>query len=395
MMLIGILPVEIDGTFDGLVNQKLTAYGKRFNTLRNYNRHPPIEAFPSRVHFIPDASSQLFAVPCGGSGAIHIHSLAYEKSLDIVYPSPEIFKEGNTERFDAYACWGVRASKGWMFAGTDPPKDGMGSVVCWDVGARAERFVDTPRDDKDGGASQWDGRGVQHFELENGATQCLGVDYWGERVAIVSYDTTPFRGAGDPGLSLRIYDIRAPRSLPSSPTISLNLDTLLSSPSLLSGERAGASSVLFSPCTTYIAVARENNIAQVFDARFVGLGDSQRVLMECRHETEHEGPEITVQGKAYSRYGIAAMDWMDASLGPRRAPGVLVTGGDDGAVRSWDLRRSPDDLSQGRNLLSMDPQQRLVGIAAFSLGDVYAGERALIVGDMNGTIQEYLDWGDV
>ncbi|KAF8303319.1 hypothetical protein DL93DRAFT_454388 [Clavulina sp. PMI_390] len=366
-----------------------------FNTPRSYNRQPPIEAAPSRVHFNPDPSSQLFAVPCGGSGAIHIHSLASDERLDVVYPSPEIFSRSNNELFDAYACWGMRASKGWMFAGTDPAEEGMGSVVCWDVGARAEGSVGIASDDEEGGASQWDGRGVQKFKLENGATQCLGVDYWGERVAIVSYDTTPFREAGDPGLSLRIYDIRAPRSLPSSPTISLNLDTLLSSPSLLSEERAGASSVLFSPCTTYIAVARENNIAQVFDARFVGLDDAQRVLMECRHESEHEGPEITVQGKAYSRYGIAAMDWMDASLGPQRAPGVLVTGGDDGAVRSWDLRRSPDDPSQGRNLLSMDPQQRLVGIAAFSLGDVYAGERALIVGDMNGTIQEYLDCGDV
>lgn len=48
-----------------------------------------------------------------------------------------------------------------------------------------------------------------------------------------------------------------------------------------------------------------------------------------------------------------------------------------GAVRTWDLRRAIEDT--GENILSSERVDRLAAIGSFSLGDVYRGERALIV----------------
>lgn len=87
----------------------------------------------------------------------------------------------------------------------------------------------------------------------------------------------------------------------------------------------GASVAAFSPDDTYIAIGRENNVAQVLDSRFV-----RKEIFVCRHSGGNvEGGGMDADGP---RFGITALDWIDAAAGPNRSKNVLVTGGDDGTL---------------------------------------------------------------
>lgn len=137
----------------------------------------------------------------------------------------------------------------------------------------------------------------------------------GQRLAIVVNDSE------SSDLELRLYDIRAPPKKISSFTLkSAERRTSPFSDDSDAAVGVGSSAVSFSPDGTFIAVGREDNVAQVLDSRF-----ATKEIFSCRHEAEPPNavPEIET-------FGITALDWLDAAAGPLRSRNTLVTGGDDG-----------------------------------------------------------------
>ncbi|TFY72890.1 hypothetical protein EVG20_g115 [Dentipellis fragilis] len=64
----------------------------------------------------------------------------------------------------------------------------------------------------------------------------------------------------------------------------------------------------------------------------------------------------------------------------------IVSGGNDGCVRLWDVQCSDEDLSNGQVLVKTS-----YDIGHFSLGDKHKGEKPLVVGDNGATVSIY-DW---
>lgn len=71
-------------------------------------------------------------------------------------------------------------------------------------------------------------------------------------------------------------------------------------------------------------------------------------------------------------YGVVEAFWMQCAS---RGLG-LITGGADGCVRLWDVKRSSDDPYNGTVLA-----QCKTDIGHFTIGDVHRQERALVVGE--------------
>jgi len=127
--------------------------------------------------------------------------------------------------------------------------------------------------------------------------------------------------------------------------------------------------VRFSPDGLLLAVARSDDELHVYDSRFLGRGgDPMRRFL-------HWGEDGFVGG---DRWGIVDAVWVDGWCG--RGLGI-VTGGSDGCVRFWDVRRSGDDILNGEVLARSDSD-----IGHFSVGDPYAGEKPLVIGDNGGRV---------
>lgn len=137
----------------------------------------------------------------------------------------------------------------------------------------------------------------------------------GQRLAVVANDSETS------DLKLRIYDIRAPPKNISSFTLeSTRQRNSPFSDASDDDSAVGSSVVSFSPDGIYVAVGRDDNVAQVLDSRF-----ATKEMLYCRHEAE---PPNAVPG--VKQYGVTMLDWLDAAAGPLRSKNVLVTGGDDG-----------------------------------------------------------------
>ncbi|OJT11045.1 hypothetical protein TRAPUB_12416 [Trametes pubescens] len=76
-------------------------------------------------------------------------------------------------------------------------------------------------------------------------------------------------------------------------------------------------------------------------------------------------------------YGVVKTEWV---CGAPYGVG-LVSGGADGCVRLWDVRRASDDPHNGTVLVKCDND-----VSTFALGDVYKGEAPLIVGVCSGKV---------
>ena len=174
--------------------------------------------------------------------------------------------------------------------------------------------------------------------------------------------------ATEEGHTIRLYDVRTPSFLP-----------LVTAPH---ASGTSISEISLSPDEDLLAVARSGTYADVFDMRFL-----KQPLLRCTHETPVRDGKVVPKHK---RWGICGMQWMPGTRGARGGPGpnVLVTGADDGelniprmchsfkvsagAVKVWDLRRSIEDTGHVIAQLSD-------AVGAMHLGDVYKGERPLIV----------------
>ncbi|EPT04225.1 hypothetical protein FOMPIDRAFT_1058051 [Fomitopsis schrenkii] len=115
----------------------------------------------------------------------------------------------------------------------------------------------------------------------------------------------------------------------------------------------------FSPDGVYLAIARDDNMTDVYDTRSLSRGKL--------HAFTHEPGNVF----AYSKdiYGVVEAQWVEghpSGLG-------LVTGGCDGAVRLWDVRLASDDPGNGVPIAQCEHD-----LGHFSLGNMYENERLLV-----------------
>jgi len=124
-------------------------------------------------------------------------------------------------------------------------------------------------------------------------------------------------------------------------------------------------SCAFSPDGIFFSCARDDNVAHVWDSRFIA--QSRGPLRKLKHRP----------GDGKYRYGITGLTWLDHH--GSSSPPVLVTGGDDGRILSWDMRKAEPEV-----LAELD-----VNVGCFSLGNIHNGEMPLIAGDCDGLVYIY------
>jgi len=183
------------------------------------------------------------------------------------------------------------------------------------------------------------------------AGDALALDSNGERLAL-------FTRAPAGRHILRLYDVR--RKL-SQDTSTCDLERFTDN---TDGEVTCAT---FSRDGIYLAAARSDNRTDIYDTRNIGKG----VL----HVFEHIGPSRGSPGT--ESYGVVEAVWVESAS--RRLG--LVTGGNDGCVRLWDIRKASNDPCNG-TVIAETP----FDIGYFSLGDPFKVEIPLVVGDCGGGV---------
>ncbi|KAG1838795.1 WD40-repeat-containing domain protein [Suillus subalutaceus] len=118
-----------------------------------------------------------------------------------------------------------------------------------------------------------------------------------------------------------------------------------------------------------LAVARSDNATHMYDIRMLTKGP----LVVFKHK------ELDVIGSP--RYGVVHACWVEGR--DRRRVGI-VSGGNDGCVRVWDPMLALSDKSQGKVLARTE-----FDVAYFALGDMWAGEKPLILGHCGGGLYVY------
>jgi len=182
----------------------------------------------------------------------------------------------------------------------------------------------------------------------------MAVDSLGQRLALFT------RGAPESN-TLRIYDIS--RKNGRQPTSTVDLEAFSEG-----GEEGEVNCTAFSPDGIYLAVARNDNVVHVYDSRNLERG----VL----HTFQHNYPNREVAG--FKGFGIVEAQWVTSFDG--RGLG-LISGGNDGCVRLWDISQATDNPVNGRVIAETD-----FDVAHFSIGDISRGEAPLAVGDSGGGI---------
>ncbi|KIP12594.1 hypothetical protein PHLGIDRAFT_113670 [Phlebiopsis gigantea 11061_1 CR5-6] len=196
------------------------------------------------------------------------------------------------------------------------------------------------------------------FSIKLAGGQCLDLDVTGTQLAHVTC-------ASSGVLTLSVLDTRA--DYKSRQEITLPRFVFKTGRNAKESiARPYVQQVLFSPDSLYIAVARNDNVTLVYDARFLNKGP----LYDLPHLSPDEGSEED------NYYGIPKIEWLeDHTRGLS-----LVSCGADGCLRLWDMKRAHD--------LSTDTViAKSVSYAGwFSLGDTFRGEKALILGDGSGNL---------
>ncbi|KAF8906207.1 WD40-repeat-containing domain protein [Gymnopilus junonius] len=167
---------------------------------------------------------------------------------------------------------------------------------------------------------------------------------------------------------LRLYDVN--RQNPTAHT-TIDLETF---PSRYEGFEGEVNCTTFSPDGVYLAVARNDNFLHVYDSRMLTRGP----LFEYEHFGESKAPSQT------STFGVVKAQWVQSEHTRRVA---LVTAGEDGCVRLWNPLVSSYDDENGISIAEANSD-----ISHFSLGDRFAGEHQLVVGDCVGE-SRYFDVG--
>ncbi|THG97261.1 hypothetical protein EW026_g4699 [Hermanssonia centrifuga] len=233
-------------------------------------------------------------------------------------------------------AWGTAQSSNWLFATSAPESKAshVGSHRAFDVTTNQLLFT-----------------------LKNGdAGEDLAVDSTGKRLILATSNEEQV-------FVLETYDIRRNVGKPAQRVILPPLPRYNVEDTNM---KSAINAVSFSPDGIYVAVARSDNVTHVYDSRFLG----RDILYDFPHGPGTEG---TVED---TKYGVVKLDWVE---GPGSALS-LVTGGADGCVRLWDLKRAkgPND---GTIIAQSDSY-----VSWFSLGDPHKNEKSIILGDGSGNL---------
>ncbi|KAG9009104.1 hypothetical protein FRB94_012500 [Tulasnella sp. JGI-2019a] len=180
----------------------------------------------------------------------------------------------------------------------------------------------------------------------------LAVDPTGQRLSIVSFDEQTDASMH----TVDFMDLRAPSGR------SMHRQDL---PPFAS-DGGQVISACFSPDGIFWSCAREDNVAHVWDSRF--MNRDGKPLRTLRH-----GPSFDPK----DAYGITEMTWLNQY--GSSSPPVLVTGGNDGRIAEWDMR-----TTKPRILATLE-----TSVGHFSIGDIYKDEAPLIAGDNGGKVYIY------
>ncbi|KAF8967632.1 WD40-repeat-containing domain protein [Flammula alnicola] len=292
-----------------------------------------------RYHYVPHElafkpNSSLLAV---AEKKIQFYSLSQSnpepRGAFYIHP-PKTLK---TPHIVGAMAWGTESSVDHLFASSEPsvPELFEGLHKVYDIHRQTVLY--------------------QLDATEAGDTLCLNST--GTSLALAT------RASGTRNI-LRMYDV-ARRDGKATTTIDLEPFPLRYKD--FEGEVASA---MFSPDGIFLALARNDNQTHVYDVRYLHSGRPPIYMYE------HSG-----ECKAALRtcvYGVVKAQWLQSRHSRRIA---LVTGGEDGCVRVWDPRLSASDSNNGKVVAEVNSD-----IGHFSLGDPFAGEHQLVVGDCNGEV---------
>ncbi|KAI0778074.1 WD40-repeat-containing domain protein [Trametes elegans] len=275
---------------------------------------------PEVVRYHPNGTT--FAVQCD-DGSVTLHR---DSTRKLKIPASE------EDHVTADMIWGYGSSDKYLFASSS-------STSHSDIASGRHKAFDAVRC-----------KCVVEFDASNDAGNCLALDPLGLRL-FAATETT------DGTFFLRQFDAhRRARA----PVQQLELEPFRHMPSRA---EMNVNALAVSPDGLYIAVGRSDNWADVYDSRMLSRG----MLYSFAHEGDPGG----------DAYGVVKAQWVD---GPPFGAG-LVTGGIEGCVRLWDLRRTSEDPLNGTILAQCD-----YDVGTFSLGDPYKDEVPLIVGEKSGLV---------
>ncbi|KJA28082.1 hypothetical protein HYPSUDRAFT_197622 [Hypholoma sublateritium FD-334 SS-4] len=257
-------------------------------------------------------------------------------------------------------AWGSDASSNHLFASSEPTVDGIfdGLHKAYDLQSKSVLY-------------QFDAR-------EAGDALCVGPS--GSTLALST------RAGGNTPI-LRLYDIgrRDGRA-----TATVGLERYATRHAGFEGE---VNCSAFSPDGLFLALARNDGQTHVYDVRSLQRGP----MYVYEHKGECRAASTT------DRYGVVKAQWVQSARTRRIG---LVTGGEDGAwwrtfltthmltasnfppafffqgcVRLWNPQISADNAKNGTVIAEVNSD-----VGHFSIGDPFAGEHCLVVGDCSGEI---------
>ncbi|KAI9461035.1 WD40-repeat-containing domain protein [Lactarius psammicola] len=282
----------------------------------------------------------LLAVTCT-NGFVYVHStqsgMPFGDPIDLRVTPPDVQQSVGS------VVWGHGASADMLFASSEAQRadDYSGFHVAFDPGQRRRAY---------------------NFSAgESGDAMALDPD--GERLALCT--AGPESGVH----SLRIYDVRRRNGQRPIQEVQLDIfDSGLPEPASRDDEVTAAS---FSPDGILLAVARSDDELHIYDSRFMGRSG------EPMARYLHWDNDCCVGDK----WGIVDAVWVNGWCGKGFG---IITGGADGCVRFWDIRRSAEDVQNGEVLARPN-----VDVGHFSVGDPRNGEKPLVVGDNDGRVYVY------
>ncbi|RDX40894.1 hypothetical protein OH76DRAFT_281978 [Lentinus brumalis] len=229
--------------------------------------------------------------------------------------------------------WGSGRTENFLFASSACLADGSGIHRAFDI---------------------LNNRAVMSFNASKEACSSLTVDPFGDSLYIATEGP-------DSRYTLRRYDVRYPSRRCRTEEECIDLEPFSSKP-VHSWTDIHCLSV--SSDGIYIAAGRTDNWVDIYDARMLHRG----ALYKCAHEPG---------GVDTGSYGVVKVQWVDSVP---YGTGFL-SGGNDGCVRLWDMKRAGDDPRNGEVIVRCD-----YDIATFTLGNMYWGEAAIVVGERSGKV---------
>ncbi|KAF9477384.1 WD40 repeat-like protein [Pholiota conissans] len=290
----------------------------------------PFDRVPHDLAFKPHTS--ILAV---AEQQVRLYSLSQQKPEFLGYFP--LYPDGAPHVVGSMA-WGLEATSSHLFASSEPvePAHLIGTHKAFDI---QERKV------------------VYQFDAaEAGDTLCVGST--GSTFALST------RAPGNRHI-IRLYDIARRNG---KATLKVNLEKF---PVRYPGFEGEVTNSSFSPDGLLLALARNDNQTHVYDLRAVHRGPL--------YKFEHTGECQASDNRCL--YGVVKAQWLHSVRSRRIA---LVTGGEDGCVRVWDPSISAADPKNGVAIAQANSD-----IGHFSLGDPYAGEHQLVIGDCSGEISVF------